>query len=142
MLFYQMPVDFFFFSRMGGIWFKYFSTPRMVASGWAISKIFLSNTYVISRNDPWISTFGHHNGKDTESEQKSPHHHLLQLPTKIPPNSQSSITILLSSTLPLQLVSREGIREFTPWDFLVEFFQYHSTKTIKGESVREAKQTC
>lgn len=82
---------FFFFSRMGGIWFKHFSKPRMVASGWAISKIFLSNTYVISRSDP--QHLDTNNGKDTksESEQKSPDHHLLQLPTEIPPNSQSSV---------------------------------------------------
>lgn len=80
-----------------------------------------------------------------QNQNQSRSHHIITFynysQKSLPIPKALSITIL-SSTLPLLLVSREGIREFTPRDFLLEFFQYHSTKAIKGESVREARQTC
>lgn len=80
---------------------------------------------------------GPSSGKDKkpESEQKSPSIH------GIPPDSQAlSITVLLSSTLPpadAHLVNREGIRKFTPWAFLLNFFQCHHVRAIKGDSLRD-----
>lgn len=117
---------------MGGIWFKNFSKPRVVSRGWAISKIFLSNTYV-------ISTFGHQQWERykirirAEVTKSSPLTTTHRNPSQFPKLCllQFSSPAFFPSCLSAEKESGSSPHGIFSWIF----FQYHSTKAIKGESV-------
>ena len=116
--FYQISVA---FLRGGRVRFglNISSEQSMVADSWTVSKIILSNTYILHKNDLGFQHLDPQNGKDTESKQKSPDHYHWQPPSEIPSHSWSSVYYNpCQHSFPSPADTPLWIREFTPGLFL------------------------